>query len=94
MPSAEVGANDHSLFGHFLRLYPLGRVPPMAWGRAMVCAMVDVLALAEGIAPAVERAPVGEAYPFCGPPQTIGAVVGHWGRHRGAWHRGCGCRAG
>ncbi|WP_298826930.1 hypothetical protein [uncultured Piscinibacter sp.] len=95
MPSAEVGANDHSLFGYFLRLHLLGRLPPMAWGRTMVCAMVDVQALAEGIALAAERAPVGEDCLFCGLPQTIGAMFGHWGRHTaGAWHRGCGCRAG
>lgn len=83
MPNAVVGANDHSLFGYFLRLYLMRALPPMAWGRDMVCTMVDVRALAEGLALAVEKAPVGEDYLFCGPPQSIGAMFEHWGRHPG-----------
>lgn len=83
MPNAVVGANDHSPFGYFLRLYLMGCLPPIAWGRGMVCSMVDVRALAEGIALAAERAPVGEDYLFCGPPQSIGEMFGHWERHPG-----------
>src|SRR6516165_10143819 len=29
MPNAVVGANDHSVFGYFLRLYLLGAMPPI-----------------------------------------------------------------
>jgi nucleoside-diphosphate-sugar epimerase len=83
MPNAVMGANDHSLFGYFLRLYLMGRLPPMAWGRDMTYSMVDVQALAEGIALAAEKAPIGEDYVFCGPPQSIGTMFEHWGRHPG-----------
>jgi nucleoside-diphosphate-sugar epimerase len=87
MPNAVVGANDHSLFGYLLRLYLMGMLPPMAWGRDMVCSLVDVEALAEGLALAAERAPMGEDYLFCGPPQSVGAMFGHWARHPGGMRR-------
>lgn len=83
MPNAVVGANDHSVFGHFLRLYLMRGLPPVAWGRDRVYAMVDVQALAEGIALAAERAVPGEDYLFCGPPQSLGEMFGHWARHPG-----------
>ena len=83
MPNAVVGANDHSVFGHFLRLYLMRGLPPMAWGRDRVYAMVDVQALAEGIALAAEKAAPGEDYLFCGPPQSLGEMFGHWARHPG-----------
>ena len=83
MPNGVVGANDHSIFGYFLRLYLMGLMPPLAWGREMVCALVDVDALAEGLALAAEKAPVGEDYLLCGPPQSMGAMFGHWARHPG-----------
>jgi dihydroflavonol-4-reductase len=83
MPNAVVGANDHSLFGYFLRLYLMHALPPIAWGRDMVYTMVDVDALAEGLALAVEKAPMGEDYLFCGPPQSVGAMFEHWHRHPG-----------
>jgi dihydroflavonol-4-reductase len=87
MPNAVVGANDHSVWGYFLRLYLLGLMPPMAWGRDVVYALVDVDALAEGIALAAERAAMGEDYLFCGPAQSVGAVFDHWARHPGGWKR-------
>jgi dihydroflavonol-4-reductase len=83
MPNAVIGANDHSLFGYLLRLYLLHALPPLAWGRHSVYTAVDVEALAEGLCLAAENAPVGEDYLFCGPPQTIGAMFGHWRRHDG-----------
>jgi len=83
MPNAVVGANDHSVFGHLLRLYLQHALPPMGWGRDSVFALVDVDALAEGLCLATERAAVGEDYLFCGPPQSAGAMFGHWRRHRG-----------
>ena len=83
MPNAVVGANDHSPFGYFLRLYLMGCLPPLAWGRNMICSMVDVRALAEGIATAAERAPIGQDYLFCGPPQSIGEMFGYWERYPG-----------
>ncbi|WP_310565155.1 NAD-dependent epimerase/dehydratase family protein [Hydrogenophaga sp.] len=87
MPNAVIGANDHSVWGYFLRLYLLGWLPPMAWARRSVYGLVDVEALASGIALMAERAPMGEDYLFCGPPQSVGAVFDHWGRHPGGWKR-------
>lgn len=83
MPNAVVGANDHSLFGHLLRLYLMNRLPPTAWGAESVFAMVEVHALAEGICLTAERADMGEDYHFSGEPQTIRQMLGHWGRHSG-----------
>ncbi|MFZ2824447.1 SDR family NAD(P)-dependent oxidoreductase [Hydrogenophaga sp.] len=87
MPNAVIGANDHSVWGYFLRLYLLGWMPPMAWARHSIFALVDVEALVRGMALMAERAPMGEDYLFCGPPQSTGAVFDHWGRHPGGWKR-------
>ncbi|MEZ5646505.1 MAG: NAD-dependent epimerase/dehydratase family protein [Burkholderiaceae bacterium] len=88
MPNAVIGANDHSVWGYFLRLYLLHLLPPMAWARDTVYTLVDVEALAEGLARMAEQAPMGEDYLFCGPPQSIGAVFDQWGRHPGGFrHR-------
>lgn len=83
MPNAVVGANDHAILGYFLRMYLMRLLPPMAWGRDMMLAPVDVRALAEGLCLAAEKAPIGEDYHFGGAPQSLGAVFGHWERHPG-----------
>lgn len=83
MPNGVVGANDHSVFGHFLRLYLLGAMPPVAFSGDSVYTFVDVTALAEGIALAAERAEPGADYLFCGEPTTIRALFGLWARHPG-----------
>ena len=83
MPNAVMGANDHSPFGYFLRLYLMGCLPPFAWGRDMIVNVVDVHALAEGIALAAEKAPAGEDYLFCGPQQTLGEIFERWGQYAG-----------
>jgi len=83
MPNAVVGANDHSVFGYYLRLTLLGAMPPLAWGDDMVYAFVDVDALAEGMCLAAERAPVGEDYLFCGPRLPLRELFALWGRETG-----------
>jgi dihydroflavonol-4-reductase len=83
MPNAVIGANDHSVFGYFLRLYLMGGLPPVAWGKHSVYAMVDVHALAEGLCLAAQKGAMGEDYLFCGPPQSIAAMFEHWSRHPG-----------
>lgn len=83
MPNAVVGANDHSVFGYYLRLYLMHALPPIAWGRGMVLRPVDVDALADGLARALEQAPIGADYHFGGPPQTTGDIFAHWGTHDG-----------
>lgn len=83
LPNGVMGANDHSLFGHLLRLYLMNRLPPTAWGADSIFALVEVQALAEGICLAAERATMGEDYLLCGEPQTIRQMLGHWTRHPG-----------
>lgn len=83
MPNAVAGANDHSIFGYFLRLYLLGALPPMVVGLDAVYALVDVLALAEGLCLAAERAPVGQDYLFCGESEPLRATFRRWCRYPG-----------
>lgn len=83
MPNAVMGANDHSVFGHLLRLYLMNRLPPTAWGADSVFAMVEVHALAEGICLVAERAAMGEDFHFSGEAQTIRQTLAHWARHPG-----------
>lgn len=85
MPNAVVGANDHSVWGYFLRLHLMGLMPPMSYGRGMVMAPVDVDALAEGLVLAARDGAVGADYLFCGSPQSVGAIFGHFARHRGGF---------
>jgi dihydroflavonol-4-reductase len=83
MPNAVVGANDHSVFGYFLRLYLLRRLPPVAFGADTVYAMVDVDALAEGLCLAAANARMGQDYLFCGVPRTTRQLFELWARHPG-----------
>lgn len=94
MPNGVVGPNDHSNFGYFLRLLLLGAIPPMAWGGDAVYCPVEVTALAEGLCLAVERAPIGEDYLFCGDAVSVRELFAIWGRESGCrtprwfWPRG------
>lgn len=83
MPNAVVGANDHAVFGYFLRLYLLNRMPPVGFGADAVYAPVDVDALAQGLCLAAEKAKMGRDYLFCGEPQSVRQMFAHWGRHPG-----------
>jgi nucleoside-diphosphate-sugar epimerase len=83
MPNPVMGANDHSSFGYFLRLYLLGAMPPMAWGADGVYSMVDVDALADGLCLAAEKARIGEDYLFCGEPVSVRGLFEQWDRFPG-----------
>lgn len=83
MPGPVVGANDHSIFGYFLRLHLLGGMPPMSFGGDCMLGMVDVDALAEGFCLAAEKAPLGQDYLFCGNPMSMKDMFKHFGRHPG-----------
>ncbi|HUG26467.1 NAD-dependent epimerase/dehydratase family protein [Piscinibacter sp.] len=83
MPNGVMGANDHSIFGYFLRLTLLGKMAPMAWGGESVYTLVDVKALAEGLCLAAEKAPAGEDYLFCGPRNSMRELFNVWGRKTG-----------
>lgn len=83
MPNAVAGANDHSVFGYFLRLHLLRAMPPMAFGGDATLGVVDVLALAEGLCLAAEKAPAGEDYIFSGAPIAISAMFEQFARYPG-----------
>lgn len=83
MPNGVMGANDHSAFGYFLRLFLLGGMPPIGFGGNTIYSFVDVGALAEGMCLAAEKALPGDDYLFCGEPLTIRELFAHWGRHGG-----------
>ena len=83
MPNGVVGANDHSIFGYFLRLYLLRKMPPIAWGPNAMYSLVDVNSLAEGLCLAAEKAPIGEDYLFCGEPISLRGLFELWSRYPG-----------
>lgn len=83
MPNVVLGVNDHSVFGYFLRLYLLHRMPPMAWGGDAVFSFVDVDALAEGLCLAAEKAPMDQDYLFCGEPVQLREMFRAWGAFPG-----------
>lgn len=83
MPGPVAGANDHSVFGYFLRMHLAGVMSPIAFGGDATQALVDVHALAEGLCLAAERAPIGEDYIFSGKPITIRAMFEQFARYPG-----------
>jgi dihydroflavonol-4-reductase len=84
MPNGVSGANDHSVFGYFLRMYLLHAMPPMAWNGDTIYSFVDVDALAEGLCLAAEKAPIGGDYLFCGEPTTLRETFSIWNRYPGS----------
>lgn len=83
IPNGVVGVNDHSVFGYFLRLYLLGAMPPMSFGKDTVYALVDVNALAIGLCLCAEKAPIGQDYVFCGEPTSLGELFSQFSRFPG-----------
>lgn len=83
MPNGVAGVNDHSVFGYFLRLHLLHGMPPMAFGADATLALVDVLALAEGLCLAAEKAPIGQDYIFSGEPIAFKVLFEQFARHAG-----------
>jgi dihydroflavonol-4-reductase len=83
MPNAVVGANDHSMFGYFLRMHLAGVMSPVAFGGDCTLTLVDVDALAEGLCLAAEKAPAGEDYIFGGEPMTTAAMLQQFARFPG-----------
>ena len=84
-PNAVIGANDHSVFGYFLRLYVNRMMPPMAWCPKTMFSAVEVDDLARGITLAVDRARPGETYFFAGEPKSFREHFGIWAKKPGAF---------
>ena len=85
-PNAVIGANDHSAFGYFLRLYINKMMPPMAWSPNSIFCCVAVSDLAEGIALAAEKGSLGETYIMGGEPQSFIEILKYWGMKPGAFN--------
>ena len=84
-PNQVIGANDHSAFGYFQRLYVNRVMPPMGWSPNSIFCCVELNDLAEGIALAAEKGRIGEAYFLCGDPQSFHEIFDCWSKKPGAF---------
>lgn len=84
-PNAVIGANDHSAWGYFQRLYLNRMMPPVCWSPGTVFCCVDVNDLAEGIALAAEKGRTGETYFLGGEAKTFRENLDYWRRRPGAF---------
>ena len=65
-PNGVIGANDHSVWGYFLRLYINKVMPPLVWSSNCIYTLVDVDDLVQGLVLAAEKGRDGETYLFTG----------------------------
>ena len=77
-PAQVLGANDHSVFGYFLRLYLNRLMVPFAFSPEMMFAPVHVNDAGEGIALAAEKGGLGETYILAGDPMSMRQVFEIW----------------
>jgi dihydroflavonol-4-reductase len=82
-PNQVVGANDHSALAHFLRLYLIGLLPPVAWAPDIPGSFVHVDDVAEGIVLAAQRGRIGETYLLAGESISRRDYVAMWAEHPG-----------
>ncbi len=86
-PSQVIGANDHSTFGYFQRLYVNGLLTPVAWAADAISGFVYVDDLAEGIALAAEKGRLGETYLLTGEPMNRRDMLNLWSTRPGGFKR-------
>jgi dihydroflavonol-4-reductase len=84
-PSGVIGANDHSVWGYFLRLYLNRCMPPLSWSSGCVFSLVEVNDLAQGIALVAEKGREGDTYILAGEPKTIREHLAYWAMKPGAF---------
>jgi len=77
-PHSVIGANDHSAWGYFLRLYINRMMPPVGWSAEAIFGCVEIIDVAEGIALAAEKGRTGEVYFLCGEYQPLRTHVNYW----------------
>jgi dihydroflavonol-4-reductase len=87
-PAHVVGANDHSPYGYFQRLYVNRMMPPFAWGPDAVHSPVHVAELAQGILLAAEKGRLGETYILSGESTRIRQLFQIWAAHPGGFRVG------
>jgi nucleoside-diphosphate-sugar epimerase len=80
-----IGANDHSPWGYFLRLYMNRIMPPIGWSPNSIYALVYIDDLAEGVALAAEKGGIGETYLLSGEAQSIRKHMEYWKTVPGAF---------
>ena len=84
-PHAVIGANDHSTWGYFLRLYVNHIMPPTCWSPNAIHAPVYIDDLVEGIALVTEKGRIGETYFLSGEAQSIREHLYYWTKRPGAF---------
>lgn len=84
-PNGVIGANDHSAWGYFLRLYINHTMPPTGWSPNTIHALVYIDDLAEGIVLAAEKGRIGETYFLSGEAQSFREYVNYWTKRPGAF---------
>ena len=84
-PHSVIGANDHSAWGYFLRLYINRMMPPVAWSPDAIFGCVEVNDVAEGIALAAEKSRLGETYFLCGEYRPLRQHVNYWRERPGGF---------
>jgi len=77
-PHAVVGANDHSAFGYFIRLYVNRVLPPLGWSPNSIFCCVALKDLVDGIGLTSERGRLGETYFLCGEPLSLHEIFDCW----------------
>lgn len=77
-PANVLGANDHSVWGYFVRLYLNHLQPPFAWAADTINTGVHVNDAAEGIALAAEKGRPGETYILAGDPMRTRDILAIW----------------
>lgn len=82
-PNGVISPNDHSLFGHMVRLYINKALPPMAWSPDSIFSLVYLYDLAEGIALTVEKGRDRQTYILCGEPTTLDEMFTTWSKKPG-----------
>lgn len=84
-PNAVIGANDHSGYGYFLRLYLNHLLIPFGWAPDRFVSPVHVDDMAEGITLAAEKGQIGETYILSGEPHTQREMIAFWGTKPGGF---------
>lgn len=86
-PHQVIGANDHSAYGYFVRLFANGWLPPVMWGAHAVAGPVHVDDAAEGIALVAEKGRPGRSYILAGESLSRREIVAIWDTQPGGLKR-------